>query len=297
MTLVFGTAPDSWGVWLADHPSQPSWKQFLDESAATGHRILELGPYGYLPTDGAQLKSELEMRGQSLIAATMVATSLHKPGELGAHLAEVRKIAKLAAPLGAKYFVLMIDSYRGSEDSKAGSASLVGDDWAQLVRSCDAIGKLLLEEFGMVLAFHPHADSVIEYSEQVNKLLDDSDSRFTQLCLDTGHYRYRDGDSAQLMRERYTRIPYLHLKSVDPLILHKVNAEKLSFGDAVDLGVVCEPAQGAVDFADLNAAMEAAGWNGFAIVEHDMFPLKSKDIPAPIAERSRRYYNDFGWNN
>ncbi|HUX65601.1 MAG TPA: sugar phosphate isomerase/epimerase, partial [archaeon] len=252
MTLVFGTAPDSWGVWLAEHPSQPSWKQFLDESAATGHRILELGPYGYLPTDGAQLKSELEMRGQSLIAATMVATSLHKPGELSMHLVEVRKIAKLAAPLGAKYLVLMIDSYRGSEDSKASPASLAGDDWAQLVRSCDAIGKLLLEEFGMVLAFHPHADSVIEYSWQVNNLLDDSDPRFTQLCLDTGHYRYRDGDSAQLMRERYERIPYLHLKSVDPVILRKVNAENLSFGDAVNLGVVCEPAQGAGDFAELN---------------------------------------------
>ena len=297
MTLVFGTAPDSWGVWLPDHPSQPSWKQFLDESAATGHRIIELGPYGYLPTDGAQLKNELDLRGQSLIAATMVASALHRASELGSLLAEVRKIAKLAAPLGAKYFVLMVNGYRGSDGSNISAAVLEGEDWVQLVASCDAIGKLLLEEFGMVLAFHPHADSVVEYSWQVDKLLNDSDPRFTQLCLDTGHYHYRGGDSAQLLRERYARIPYLHLKSIDPVIIRRVNEENLSFGEAVKLGVACEPSKGATNFAELKESMDAVGWEGFAIVEHDMFPLAAKDIPAPIAERTRHYYNSFGWTN
>lgn len=297
MTLVFGTAPDSWGVWLPEHPSQPSWKQFLDEAAATGYRIIELGPYGYLPTDVSELKNELDIRGQSLIAATMVAPDLHRPSELDSLLQEVRKIAKLAAPLEAKYFVLMIETYRGSDGSNISASELEGDDWVQMVASCDAIGRLLLEEFGMILAFHPHADSVVEYSWQVEKLLNDSDARFTQLCLDTGHYHYRGGDSAKLLRERYLRIPYLHLKSIDPVIIRRVNEENLSFGEAVILGVACEPAKGSTNFAELRDSMDAVGWNGFAIVEQDMFPLTTKNIPAPIAERSRRYYNSFGWIN
>jgi len=297
MTLVFGTSPDSWGVWLPDHPSQPSWKQFLDESAAAGYRIIELGPFGYLPTHGMELKTELDMRGQSLIAATMVAPQLHRPSESSPLLEEVRKIAKFASPLGAKYFVLMLDSYRGSNGSNMNATTLEGEDWVQMIASCDALGKLLLEEFGMVLTFHPHADSVVEYSWQVEKLLNDSDPRYTQLCLDTGHYYYRGGDSAQLLRERYARIPYLHLKSIDPMIIRRVNEENLSFGEAVKLGVACEPSKGAINFAELKESMEAVGWEGFAVVEQDMFPLAAKDIPAPIAQRSRHYYNGFGWTN
>ena len=297
MTLKFGTAPDSWGVWLPEHPSQPLWPQFLDEAASTGHHLIELGPYGYLPTDPGVLAHELSSRGQSLIAATMVAEDMHLTTHRAGILAEARKIAKLAGPLGAKYFVLMAEGYLNSDGVAVTPTSLEGSDWTNFVDTCDEVGKLLLEEYGMVLAFHPHADSVIEYAWQVDKLLDDSDSRFTQLCLDTGHYEYRDGDSAALLREKFSRIPYLHLKSVEAAVRAKAMAEGLSFGDAVGLGVACEPSIGSVDFAALAKAMKDVDWNGFAIVEQDMFPLAALDIPAPIAKKSREYYNTFGWTN
>ena len=256
MSLVFGTAPDSWGVWLADHPSQPHWKQFLDEAASTGHRIIELGPYGYLPTDPAQLKSELDSRGLSLIAATMVAPNLHIKEDRKGLRQEVLKIAQLSAPLGAKYFVLMVDGYRQDHGVTVGPAQLPVNDWGSLVENCDLIGKVLWEDFGMVLTFHPHADSVVEYSTQVERLLDDSDPRFTQLCLDTGHYHYKGGDSAQLMRGRFDRIPYLHLKSIDAEILKIVQEKDLSFGEAVGLGIACEPDRGSTNFLDLKEAID-----------------------------------------
>ena len=56
-----GLAParDSWGVWFADDPLQTPWERFLDEVAEVGYEWLELGPYGYLPTDPARLADEL----------------------------------------------------------------------------------------------------------------------------------------------------------------------------------------------------------------------------------------------
>ena len=48
--LRLGTAPDSWGVWFPDDPHQVPWHQFLDEAAAAGYTLVELGPFGYLPT-------------------------------------------------------------------------------------------------------------------------------------------------------------------------------------------------------------------------------------------------------
>ena len=61
--VKLGSAPDSWGVWHADDPLQTPWERFLDEVAAAGYTRIELGPFGYLPTDPSRLKEELDKRG------------------------------------------------------------------------------------------------------------------------------------------------------------------------------------------------------------------------------------------
>ena len=50
-TILVGSAPDSWGVWFPDDPDQTPYTRFLDEVAASGYEWIELGPFGYLPTD------------------------------------------------------------------------------------------------------------------------------------------------------------------------------------------------------------------------------------------------------
>ena len=57
--IRIGSAPDSWGVWFPDDPEQVPWQRFLDEVSACGYEWIELGPYGYLPTDPARLADEL----------------------------------------------------------------------------------------------------------------------------------------------------------------------------------------------------------------------------------------------
>ena len=57
--LRIGTAPDSWGVWFPDDPKQVPWDRFLDEVVKAGYTWIELGPYGYLPTDPHLLEDEL----------------------------------------------------------------------------------------------------------------------------------------------------------------------------------------------------------------------------------------------
>ena len=58
-TILVGSAPDSWGVWFPDDPNQTPYTRFLDEVADSGYRWIELGPYGYLPTDPQKLSDEL----------------------------------------------------------------------------------------------------------------------------------------------------------------------------------------------------------------------------------------------
>jgi inosose dehydratase len=61
--LLLGSCPDSWGVWFADDPLQTPWHRFFDEQADVDCKWVELGPYGYLPTDPSRLAEELHKRG------------------------------------------------------------------------------------------------------------------------------------------------------------------------------------------------------------------------------------------
>ena len=52
------------------------------------------------------------------------------------------------------------------------------------------------------------------------------------------------------------RIPYLHLKSVDPAMQKKVEVEKIPFAIAVGQDMFCEPARGTVDFTRLRLGFD-----------------------------------------
>jgi inosose dehydratase len=60
------------------------------------------------------------------------------------------------------------------------------------------------------------------------------------------------------------------------------------------MGVFAEPDRGAVDFEALCALLTELRYDGFGIVEQDMYPT-SFDVPLPIARRTRRYLQRIGF--
>ncbi len=96
--LRLGTCPDSWGVWFADDPLQTPWTRFLDEVAEVGYQWLELGPFGYLPTDKPRLADELGRRGLAVAGGTVHGFSgLHRPGDWPDIVAITRQVSELTA--------------------------------------------------------------------------------------------------------------------------------------------------------------------------------------------------------
>jgi inosose dehydratase len=85
----------------------------------------------------------------------------------------------------------------------------------------------------------------------------------------------------------------LHLKSVDPEKQAWVAREQIPFAIAVANDMFCEPSQGVVDFTAFCDALAAAGYDGFATVEQDMYPAPF-DKPLPIAQRTRVYLKELG---
>jgi inosose dehydratase len=289
--LRLGSCPDSWGVWFADDPRQTPWRRFLDELSEVGYEWLELGPYGYLPTDPAELTDELGRRGLRVSGGTMHGYSgLHRLDDYPEILQRTLAVAQLTAALGAKDVVFV--PVPGFRDDVTGDylepGTLDDDGWSTLVRSTNELGRAIAEEHGVRLQFHHHADSYVETRAQIDRLLGETDPGFVSLCLDTGHLAYGGGDAAQLIADHPDRIGYLHIKQMDPAIIAKARAEDLAFGQAVAMGASCEPPAGIPDIPSVVAALEARGTDTFVIVEQDMYPVQF-DVPAPIAARTRQY--------
>lgn len=289
-----GSAPDSWGVWFPDDDRQVPWQRFLDEVAHAGYEWIELGPYGYLPTDPVRLTEETARRGLRVSAGT-VFTGLHRgPAVWEETWAHVSDIADLTRAMGASHLVVIPSFWRDDRTGRVlEDRVLTPEQWRDLTAQTERLGHEVRERYGLEIVVHPHADTHIDTEENVTRFLDATDRDLVSLCLDTGHYAYCGGDSVKLIETYGERIGYLHLKQVDPEILARVVAEEVPFGPAVGRGVMCEPPAGVPALEPVLAAAQSLGVDLFAIVEQDMYPCPA-DKPLPIAERTRNFLRSCG---
>jgi len=291
---LIGSAPDSWGVWFPDDPQQTPWERFLDEVAAAGYTRIELGPYGYLPTEPGPLSEELEKRGLTLTAGTIF-EHLHRPDSWDSTWKEVSAAASLTAAMGARHLVVIPDFWRDPvTGQQIEEPRLTEEAWPSYARSIDRLARRVREEFGLQIQFHPHADTHVDTHANVDRFLAETDPELVTLCLDTGHISYCDGDSLTIIADHPDRIGYVHLKQVDPAVMEKVRSEELGFGEAVKLGAMCEPPHGIPAMPPILEAL--AGLDHvelFAIVEQDLYPC-GPDVPRPIATRTLQYLQGCG---
>ena len=80
---------------------------------------------------------------------------------------------------------------------------------------------------------------------------------------------------------------------LDEQLRARVAAENIPFGEAVGKGMFVEPSKGVVDFIAFRDLLHELDYQGFGIVEQDMFPTMF-DAPLPIAKRTRAYLREIG---
>jgi inosose dehydratase len=292
--LALATAPDSWGVWFASDPHQVTWDVYLDEIARVGYVYTELGPQGFMPQDPAQLRDELAERNLTVCGGTVFA-GLHKGAEaLEKAKQEFGQEARLLAAVGAEYLVHLPEQYTDQHTGAATEgADLDSEQWKNLVTGTDELARHLFEEFGIKLVFHPHADTHVDTQERIERFLSDTDPELVNLCLDTGHVAYCEGDNIEIVERFPDRVTYVHLKSVDPAVRHRVIEENLSLAEGVKLGVMCEPWGGVPDMPPLLDALGRLDRSIFTVIEQDLYPVEPH-IPLPIGARTAGYYAGCG---
>jgi inosose dehydratase len=262
--------------------------------ANAGYVWTELGPQGFLPQDPGQLRDELDSRGLKVCGGTVFA-GLHKGQEgLDKAIVDFSREAKLLREVGAKYLVHLPEQYT---DMHTGAATQSGDldpeGWSNLINGTNELGKIIYEEFGVELVFHPHADTHVDTQDRILRFLEETTPQHVNLCLDTGHIAYCDGDNLKIIEQAPERITYVHLKFVDPKVRERVRVEKLSLAEAVPLGVMVEPPYGEPDVPSLLDALARLDRDIFTILEQDLYPV-APNIPLAIQARAAGYLTACG---
>jgi inosose dehydratase len=268
--IQLATGPVTWGVDFADSPANPPWQRVLDEIRDSGVGALELGPVGYLPEGAGTISAELSSRRLHAVGS-FVFDDLHDPDRRDEVLAATARACRFVAGAGGELLVI-IDRPAGQRVLTAGRSDaaprLSAAAWGQLLDAIREAAELALVS-GLRPVFHPHAGSCVEFEDEIERLLEDSE---IDICLDLGHAAFAGIDVTPALRRWAGRLGHLHLKDVAPGVLDTVRKRKLDFWEAIGAGVFCPLGEGRVDFAAARAILAEVGYAGPATIEQDRVP-------------------------
>ena len=253
-------APISWGVCEV-----PGWgrqlepERVLGEMASLGLTATELGPMGYLSLDPDRIRALLERFGLRLVGG-FVPLPLHTPSMEGA-LEVLDGVAPLLAALGAE--VLTVAPVMDGEWSPP--KGLDDAEWRRLAQNLERV-EHIASGYGLVSALHPHAGSLVESGDQIERVLAESDAK---VCLDTGHFAIGGADPADFMRRHGERVVHVHLKDVDAGIAQEVGAGGLSLVEATRAGLFRPLGRGDAPIREVVELLGCRGYERWLVLEQD----------------------------
>jgi inosose dehydratase len=255
------TAPISWGVCEV-----PGWglqlppDRVLSEIAQLGFAATELGPQGWLPLDGARVRSELDRYGLRLVGG-FVPVVVHEPDLRDARAQATRAAAQLAAA-GADVFVAALVA----DLEWSAPPSLDDDGWKRAGEHLREIADLVAAD-GLELVLHPHVGTLAETAADVDRALEHTDVRW---CFDTGHLLIGGVEPAAFVRDHAARIGHVHLKDVDARLADEVRSGALSLVQATQAGLFRPLGDGDAGIDEVLALLDQTGYEGWLVLEQDI---------------------------
>jgi len=313
MSIRVANAPCSWGTIEGFFDSTP-WPRMLDELAGSGYRATELGDLGYMPTDPASLRTQLQGRGLVMLGGFQ-GIALGRPGIVGEKRDRLLGVARLLAAVSdipgagrAPYFILADetrgDPHRTLVAGRVGPAdALSPEQHRTFARNAEEVARLVSGETGLKTLYHHHCAAFVETPSEIERFLDATDPNLIGLVFDTGHYTYgtaepdlpadgATGESAKGsqaldgLKRFWGRVPYVHVKDCHPAVAAQARAEGWGYTQAVGAGVFCELGKGSVDFPGVLQFLRAEGYDDWLTVEQDVLP--GMGTPRASAERNRQ---------
>jgi inosose dehydratase len=243
----------------------------LAEAREAGYAGIELGRK--FPRRAAELAPILARHRLALVSgwygAQLLARSVKE--EIGA----VEDHLSLLAAMGCRVMVFAeeagsVQARREVPLSRRPRLPDDGDTWRRFGEALTEVAEHLGAR-GVRMAYHHHMGTVVETEAEIDRLMAVT-GEAVGLLLDTGHLTYAGGDVAGVARRHGGRIVHVHCKDVRPAVLAEARRRDQSFLDAVVAGVFTVPGDGGVDYGAVLAALQAAGYAGWLVVEAEQDP-------------------------
>jgi len=297
--IRIANAPCSWGVLEFDLPGKAlGCAQVLDEIHETGYTGTEFGDWGFMPTDAAALRCELDTRQLRMVGAFVPVAFADKSAHArGAEIA-VRTGKLLSAVEGSSPFIVLADD-NGKHPERTKNAGRIGPadrltdaQWATFAEGVEFVARAVRDRVGLRSVFHHHAAGFVETPDEIGRLLALTDPKLVGLCLDTGHLRFGGGDPLALFRQHRDRIWHVHFKDCSPSAHEASRAGAWDYFESLKHGIFCELGQGDVNFPAVVDELRATGYTGWIVVEQDVLP--GMGAPKEYARRNREYLRALG---
>jgi inosose dehydratase len=245
-------------------------RQAIEDIAAVGFPGIQFRANAVTDFKPAELKDTLAQHKLTFVALSSGDVSLDEPEaeQIAKHVAN----AQFVKDSGGVYLQVL-------DVLKSYPRSATPDE-------CKRLGALLTElgkrtaDLGIPLGYHNHLNTLSQSPANLDLILEHSDPKFVKLELDTAHLVAGGGDPAKAIEKYHDRLLFLHLKDVRDIPADTPKA-KYPF-EFVELG------RGRVDLPSVFAALDKVKFHGWAVVELDRVPDKSR-TPKESAIISKTY--------
>jgi inosose dehydratase len=249
-------------------------RQAIDDVAALGFRGIQLRSncieeFGGSPAAVRGLLDERKLVFVALSSGGIRIDPAVESEEIAKHTAH----AKFVHDAGGLYLQVT--------DDRPKDRAITSADYKRLGQLLTELAKRAAD-LGVSLGYHNHMGSLGERPEEVDQILEAADPRYAKLELDVAHYFQGGGDPVKAIEKYGDRLLFLHIKDVERL---PGGADPRSSYRFVELG------RGQVDLPAVFNALHKVNFRGWAIVELDAVPDKSR-TPKESGAISKKYLEE-----
>ncbi|HEV3039252.1 MAG TPA: sugar phosphate isomerase/epimerase [Candidatus Angelobacter sp.] len=246
-------------------------RQAIEDISDLGFHGIQLRSNVLKEFESSELKDLLQKHKLTLVALSSGGVRIDPA-------VEADEVAKHTA--NAKFVHDMGGLYLQVTDQRPKDRAIVSADYKRLGKVITEIGKRTAD-LGISLGYHNHMGTLSERPEELEQILGAADPGYVKLELDVAHYLQGGGDPAKAINTYRDRLLFLHIKDVE-----QVGSGGEGKGYRwVELG------RGKVDVPAVFIALRKVNFRGWAVVELDSVPEKSR-TPKESAVISKKYLEE-----
>ncbi len=285
--VFLGIAPIGWcNDDMPELGSENTFQQTISEMALAGFTGCEIG--NKYPTDPQELKKALDLRKMKIASRWFSSFLITKSFEEN-KMAFMKELDFLEA-VGANRINVSEQSYsiQGQIETPVLNDckyTMNDNEWERFADGLNKLGQIAKER-GFKLCFHHHMGTVVQTSDETDRMMQMTNPEYVFLCYDTGHFTFAGENPLTMLKKYVHRVGHVHLKDMRLDIVKEVKKNHWSFLTAVRNGSFTVPGDGDVDFDPIFKILADSNYEGWLLVEAEQDPSTANPLEYALKARS-----------